>query len=203
LGFCGQRSDFANPDNSFIHRVYARRRGLPITLSVLYASVGRAAGIPVAGIALPGHFVVGRLDVRPPLVLDPFHGGRPLSQSVCDRIVRQVTRGQVSSADRYFVPTTPRAVLSRMLANLQMVYWDRRDDLRGLLAARLYCVLEPADPEPVRMRGYFYDRLGDAQAALADFECYLRRAPDTSEARRLRPRVVRLRHFVRESPGRQ
>jgi regulator of sirC expression with transglutaminase-like and TPR domain len=90
-----------------------------------------------------------------------------------------------------------------MLNNLQMVYWDRREDLRGLLAARLHCVLEPADPEPVRMRGCFYDRLGDAQAALADFECYLRRAPDASEARRLRPRVVQLRRVMGESPGPQ
>ena len=55
--------------------VLTRRRGLPILLSVVYVEVARRAGIQIAGVGLPGHFVVGHFGTDPPVLLDPFAGG--------------------------------------------------------------------------------------------------------------------------------
>jgi regulator of sirC expression with transglutaminase-like and TPR domain len=75
-GFTGNRKEYDHPDNSMLDLVLARRTGLPILLSVVYVEVARRAGIPLAGVGLPGHFVVGHFGADPPLLLDPFSRGR-------------------------------------------------------------------------------------------------------------------------------
>jgi regulator of sirC expression with transglutaminase-like and TPR domain len=75
-GFHGEEFGYDHPDNSMIDLVLERRLGLPILLSVVYIAVAGRAGVPLAGIGLPGHFVVGHLGADPPAVLDPYHGGR-------------------------------------------------------------------------------------------------------------------------------
>lgn len=199
LDFRGGRSDFSNPDYAFASKVLDSRRGLPITLSAIYLGVGRHAGVAVSGIALPGHFIVAHLDSPTPLFLDPFRGGQPLSKRACDRIVRDVTGGQATSIQRFLEPTLPRALLTRMLNNLQMIYWNRRDNVLGLLAARLLCTLNPSAADPIKVRGYFYDRLGETRSALVDYESYLRRASDAPDARQLKRRIAYLRESSRES----
>ena len=80
-GFTGDAREYDHPDNSMLPAVLERRRGLPITLSVLYVAVARRAGIPLHGVGLPGHFVAGHVPVaggRPEL-LDPFHAGVPIA----------------------------------------------------------------------------------------------------------------------------
>ena len=77
-GFAGDTDEYDHPDNSMLDRVLERRRGLPILLSVVYIEVARRARIPVAGVGLPGHFVVGHAGANPPVLLDPFNGGAVL-----------------------------------------------------------------------------------------------------------------------------
>jgi regulator of sirC expression with transglutaminase-like and TPR domain len=77
-GFRGDRENYDDPANSMLDLVLARRRGLPIVLSVVYVEVARRAGIPLAGVGLPGHFVVGHFGAEPPVLLDPFSGGRAI-----------------------------------------------------------------------------------------------------------------------------
>jgi regulator of sirC expression with transglutaminase-like and TPR domain len=193
LGFRGDRSDFTNPKNSFMHHVLQSRRGLPITLSAIYLGVARRAGVPLHGIGLPGHFIVGNPAREPVMFLDPFRMGRTLSHGACDQIVRQVTQGEVESATRFLKPTGTRSFLTRMLNNLQMVYWNRRDNIRGLLAARLLCVLNPGAAEHRKARAYFYDRLERPHDALADYESYLLHHPSAPDATRVQKRVAHLR----------
>ena len=66
---------YDHPDNSMLDLVLTRRRGLPILLSVVYVEVARRAGIELAGVGLPGHFVVGHFGAEPAALLDPFAGG--------------------------------------------------------------------------------------------------------------------------------
>jgi regulator of sirC expression with transglutaminase-like and TPR domain len=77
-GFAGARARYDHPDHSMLDLVLERRRGLPILLSVVYVEVARRAGIALAGVGLPGHYVVGHFGAQPPLLLDPFGGGAPV-----------------------------------------------------------------------------------------------------------------------------
>src|SRR5438552_340584 len=58
-GFTGNRDDYYDVENSYLDSVLARRTGIPITLSIVYMEVARQVGLPMQGIGLPGHFVVG------------------------------------------------------------------------------------------------------------------------------------------------
>src|SRR5829696_7811715 len=84
-GFAGNRADYYDPRNSFLHEVLDRRLGIPITLSIVVLEVGRRLGVPLSGVGLPGHFLVrDKVDDR--VFIDPFHGGRLLDESACRRL---------------------------------------------------------------------------------------------------------------------
>lgn len=125
-GFTGNRREYDHPDNSMLDLVLARRRGLPILLSVVYVEVGRRAGIPLAGVGLPGHFVVGHFGADPPVLLDPFAGGEP--------VVRGLAAGPVR-------PWAPPDIAMRMLNNLVAAFRRRGDLTAAIRAARLRLVL--------------------------------------------------------------
>lgn len=120
-GFAGDSEQYDDPDNSMLDLVLERRRGLPILLSIVYVEVARRAGIALAGVGLPGHYVAGHFGHVPPLLLDPFAGGAPFE-------------GAVPAAVRAW---GPHETALRMLNNLLGSYQRRADLARGLRAAEL------------------------------------------------------------------
>jgi regulator of sirC expression with transglutaminase-like and TPR domain len=118
-GFSGNVEEYDHPDNSMLDLVLRRRRGLPILLSVVYAEVARRAGVPIAGVGLPGHFVVGHFGADPPLLIDPFAGGAGVDGDVPPALARA---------------WTPAEIAMRMLNNLVGSY-ERRGNLGAAMRA--------------------------------------------------------------------
>src|ERR687885_2626468 len=87
LGFSGNVKRYYDPANSFLNEVVRRRRGLPITLSVLGMEVGRRLGLRLEGVGMPGHFL---LRHGPDVYVDPFDGGRVLDRAGCVERFRAV-----------------------------------------------------------------------------------------------------------------
>ena len=114
LGFAGNEADYADPRNSYLDEVLRRRLGIPITLSVLMLEVGRRQGLVLAGVGMPGHFLVRGADGA---FYDPFHGGVRLDEAGC-RMIFEATRGPVPFRPEYLRAVGSRAILARMLANL-------------------------------------------------------------------------------------
>lgn len=131
LGFTGDRMTYDDPRNSFLHEVVARRRGIPVTLAVLTIEVGRRIGVPVAGVSMPGHFLL-RDRVDPEVFVDPFAGGAVIDRQGCERLFRALHGPTAAFDERYLEPVGARAILARMLANLKNVY--RADGARLALA---------------------------------------------------------------------
>jgi regulator of sirC expression with transglutaminase-like and TPR domain len=125
-GFSGDREDYDHPRNSRLDEVLRRRRGLPILLSVVYVEAARRAGVPLAGVGLPGHFVVGHFGVDPPLLLDPFAGGVRLRAQAPAQLVR---------------PWNAHETSLRMLSNLVASYAVRGDLYNAIQAAHLRLAL--------------------------------------------------------------
>lgn len=128
-GFAGDRERYDDPDNSMLDVVLSRRRGLPILLSVIYIGVARRAGIPLAGVGLPGHFVVGHFGSDPPVLLDPFGGGVRIDAPVLENSVR---------------PWHPHQIAWRMLNNLVASY-QRRGALTPAIRAAQMRLIVPAE----------------------------------------------------------
>ena len=128
-GFAGDRERYDHPDNSMLDRVLATRRGLPILLSVVYLETARRAGIPLAGVGLPGHYVVGHFGADPPLLLDPFAGGVP-AQAPGPGVPRDAVR-----------PWGNHETALRILNNLVVALSGRADFTRAIRAAELRLML--------------------------------------------------------------
>jgi regulator of sirC expression with transglutaminase-like and TPR domain len=131
LGLSGDRDGYDNPLNSYIDRVLDRRLGIPISLSVVLIEVGRRCGVELEGVGMPGHFLVRDPKV-PHLLIDAFSGGQRLDSSACDRLYRALTGSQAGLSPDMLAATGPRAILARMLANLDRSF-ERRADRGSLL----------------------------------------------------------------------
>jgi regulator of sirC expression with transglutaminase-like and TPR domain len=132
-GYAGaDDDDYDDPANSMLDIVIERRRGLPILLSVLYVEVARRAGLALAGVGLPGHYVVGRFDPGPPMLLDPFGRGAPVDADDPEDVR----------------PWTPHETALRMLNNLVGSYTRRNDLGRAIRAAEMRLELDvPSAPK--------------------------------------------------------
>ncbi len=163
LGFRGDTRTYYDPENSFLHRVIARRVGIPITLSLLVIEIGRRAGIPLEAVGMPGHFLVGVPGER--VWLDAFAGGPLLDLAGCEARFREATgNGEVAFGPHLLPVVGPYAVLSRMLANLQVVYELRHSGPDLEWVARMRLVLpDAAAPEvlalasALELQGRFLD----------------------------------------------
>lgn len=205
LGFAGNADNYYDPRNSYLNEVIDRRRGIPISLSILYMEVGRKIGLPLVGVSFPGHFLV-RFSLRAAtLVLDPFSGGVPLSEDDLRKLLRRVIAGSgragLRSAadvaaelplDQFLEPAGHRQVLTRLLRNLKSIYQDKDDPQQLLSVINRILVITPEERGELRDRGIVYQRLEAFRAALKDLTEYLERDPEAADADEVRVRVVEL-----------
>lgn len=130
-GLQGDSEDYFAPENSCLHLVLRRRRGLPITLSVIYMEIARRLLRPVYGIALPGHFVCQFNDGLLNVFVDVFNGGRLLLPADAAALVESATGRRRALTPETLTPATPARILLRMLKNLRNAY-VRRGNEAGL-----------------------------------------------------------------------
>jgi regulator of sirC expression with transglutaminase-like and TPR domain len=130
LGIQGDDQTYDDPRNSYLNQVLNRRRGIPISLSVLLIEIGRRCGVRLEGVGMPGHFLV-RDPSAPNLLIDPFAGGRRLDHRDCARLLRASVGPDLELQASMLTAVGPRSILSRMLANLEHSF-RRRDDRDGM-----------------------------------------------------------------------
>lgn len=174
-GFEGDREHYDDLRNSCLNAVVARRRGIPITLSLVYMDVAARAGLDVRGVSFPGHFLVrcsgeGQHD---DLILDPFTGGVELSDTDCRRILMNHMGDDAVFARELLAPAAPRAIVERMLTNLKRLYVRQQAFADARRATDLLLALDPSALDERRDRGLLSFHLGDMHAALRDLERYL------------------------------
>ena len=171
-GFAGDGESYDQPTNSSVARVLARRKGMPITLSIVALEVGRLAGVRLTGVGLPGHFVVGGPDLPEGSFLDPFDEGALYDAGQLAQRLASIFGQPVSVGREILRPDPPRAILARVLLNLRRSY-ERRDRWEDALEA-LACseALEPGDETLARERGLLLVRCGRLDEALPVLEAY-------------------------------
>jgi regulator of sirC expression with transglutaminase-like and TPR domain len=193
-GFHGNEADYYDPRNSYLDQVLDRRVGIPITLSVVLIEVARRVGIALEGVSMPGHFLV-RLPGEPPVLLDPFEGGRLLSEHECEQRFRAVQGPAVPFDPGYLEPVGTIAILARMLNNLRNIHLQRQDSVSLEWVLRLRSLLPGATLDERTERAGVLAALARFDEAATLLEDLASEAPDeraasmTSKARRLRARL--------------
>ncbi|MBC3993092.1 transglutaminase family protein [Streptomyces sp. AC563] len=171
-GFHGTPADYRRLDSSLLHEVLRRRRGLPILLSVVWLEVARRAGAPVYGVALPGHFVVGFGDpAGAHALVDPFDGGRPLTDEDAGLLVAGATGAPLSPA--LLAPAEPLEIVLRVLNNIRAWAAARPERTDVQLWAVELSLLLPSHPARLRYeRGQLLVQRGDFRGGAAEMERY-------------------------------
>lgn len=196
-GFRGNQARYDDPMNSFLDVVIATRRGLPITLSVVYVEIARRLGLEAHGIGFPGHFlakVVGIDDRRErEIIVDPFFG-RTLTLADCAERLRAAAGDETPLDRRWLRPATATEIYVRMLNNLKLVYLRRGDGMAALGCFDRILVLAPEAALELRDRGLLLERLGCVLPALDDYTRFLELAPRHESAQAIRRRRDALVH---------
>ena len=201
LGFAGNVNDFYDADNSYLHRVLETRRGIPITLAILYIELASQIGLTARGVSFPGHFLVKlRMTTgiqQGEVVIDPFTG-HSLSRGELDELLAPYKRsgGLQDESDvplgLFLQAATAREVIARMLRNLKEIHRGAQDWRRLLQVQERLVVLLPQAWEERRDRGLVCAQLGNDAAAARDLSAYLEHAPDASDRARVAERLAAL-----------
>ena len=179
VGYRGPTAaEYADPANSLLDAVVDRRIGLPISLAIIELETAWRIGLPLVGIGLPGHFVVGGPDG---LLADPVAGGRRLTPDDCQALIRRAIGDGILFHAGMLRPTGRREILTRVLRNLRAARLSRRDWPAALDTIDLLQVLEPTDPEHGRDRGLLLGRMGRYGEAVRALTRYLDERPDAHD----------------------
>lgn len=125
--FRGNVEDYYAPENSLLPHVLESRRGLPLTLCMVYLFVARRLGAPLHPIGMPSHFIVRYGDAEEGLYIDPFHQGALMTREDCRRLLRHHVPQRVWQDD-YLLPISDHSLIERMLRNLVNAYAQRGDE---------------------------------------------------------------------------
>jgi regulator of sirC expression with transglutaminase-like and TPR domain len=178
LGFAGNVNDYYDPDNSYIHILLHTRRGIPITLAVLWMELAQGLGLSVRGVGFPGHFLVKVNLPMGQVVIDPMDG-KSLSREQLSERLEPYRRNsglldELETPLGLYLQTAPsRDIIARMLRNLKEIHKAQGDWERLLAIQERLIVLLPESWTEYRDRGLAHAQLGHTEQPLADLECYL------------------------------
>jgi regulator of sirC expression with transglutaminase-like and TPR domain len=199
LGFSGNVNDYYDPRNSYVHCVLETRRGIPITLALLYVELATQVGLDACGISFPGHFLAKVHMPQGEIVIDPFTG-QSMSRDALDALLMPYRRRGAKNGlgdaplGSFLQPARPREVIARMLRNLKEVFRSSQDAPRLLGIAERLVILLPDAWEERRDRGLVHAALGARFPAMADLAGYLEHAPDAPDRPAIRKRLAELGH---------
>lgn len=184
LGFRGDDVTYGDLRNSYLPDVLDRRRGIPVTLAIVWMAVANRLGLRSAGVGLPLHFVARCETGDGPVFVDAFYGAL-LDEEGCRRLVARAAGRDVSLPASAFRPLRPEEVLARMLRNLRSTH-ERAGRLHMALASvdRLLH-LQPLEVAALRDRAILMARLGRPTAAARALSRALALLPEGPERERL------------------
>jgi len=141
-GFMGDRTSYDAPLNTDMIRVIDRRKGLPVSLSILYVAAARRLGWTANALNMPGHVLVSVGPKESQAVVDPFNRGAPVSVMQVSTLVAQL--GGRVAADDPLAPMSNRMVLVRLLLNQASRAEQAGDHVRAMTIYQRMTVAAPS-----------------------------------------------------------
>ena len=177
--------DYYNPLNSYLNAVLERKKGIPITLSIIYLRVAHTVKFPMYPVSFPAHFLVKHVmeGENGEIIVDPFNRGRIMDDYSLKALLEQSFPHQNISLTRAFVEKATQAqVITRMLNNLKTSYSEAQDLEMYERANEMVLAIDPYNPDAVRDRGILLHKKGRSSEALAVLNSYLEIDPEADDA---------------------
>lgn len=190
LAFGANLNDYYAASNSYLHEVLRTRKGIPVSLAIVYAELAAQIGLRAQGVSFPGHFLV-KLSLSGfrqggEVVIDPV-SGQSLSREELDEMLGpyKASRGLVGDFEvplgLFLQAAPPREVIARMLRNLKEIHSTAEDWPRLLAVMNRLVILLPQAHEERRDRALVSAELGHTESAIRDLEAYLSQRPDADD----------------------
>ncbi len=195
-GLRGNDEDYYDPRNSYLNEVLDRKRGIPISLSIIYIEVARRISFPIDGIGFPGHFLVKHVTKNHEILIDAFNLGKILSASDCQELLDRVYGGAVSTHPSLLQGMDKRAIITRMLYNLKGIYYQKEHYHKALSIIERILMLNPGVPSEIRDRGLLYMQTSLFAKALVDLEYYLANTVAPEDSSQIQGHIKTLRSVV-------
>lgn len=201
LGFGGNVNDFYDPDNSYLSVVLHSRRGIPVSLAVLWLELAQGLGLTARGIGFPGHFMVKVNLPNGQVVIDPLTGQSISREELAARLEPYradvgLEAGQEAPLSQYLQVTPAREIIARMLRNLKDIHKNQADWQRLVAVQDRLLILLPQAWDEYRDRGLAQAELGRTPQAVRDLETYLAQTRDGHDSRGLSERLAQLRRSL-------
>jgi regulator of sirC expression with transglutaminase-like and TPR domain len=190
LGFAGNVNNYYDPRNSSVASVLQTRRGIPITLALLYMEIATQLGLQAQGVSFPGHFLVKLRMPRGDVVIDPC-SGRSLAREELEERLQPYRLQQGGPDDEaplalFLQPATARDTVARLLRNLKEIHRSACDWPRLAAVQQRLVILLPEGWEERRDLALVLFQLGRHEQAAHELGSYLQHRPDAGDAAALR-----------------
>jgi regulator of sirC expression with transglutaminase-like and TPR domain len=211
LGFSGNVNNYYDPDNSYPHAVLRTRRGIPISLAVLWLELAQGLGLNARGVGFPGHFMVKVNLPKGQVVIDPFTGQSLSREDLSERLIpfkhlNELPGSEIEKLEKpeeadiplglYLQSAKPRDIISRMLHNLKEVHKTAEDWQRMIPVQDRLIALNADAWSEYRDRGLAFAELGKATPAVRDFDIYLQNVVNAPDVKAIALRAQELRRAV-------
>ena len=182
----GDVENYEDPGNANLLHVIDTRRGLPITLGLLWLSAARAQGWQADALNFPGHFLIRLMDEDGErVILDPFHDGQDVSVADLRALLKALTTPDAELTPEVWAALGNRDMLLRLQNNVKLRHLERGNAAAALEAVTLMLLLSPQDHRLWRESGLMHMRLGDLEGAMAALDTYLDLAPPGPDRTRI------------------
>lgn len=195
LGFAGNVNNYYDPRNSYLPEVLKTRRGIPLTLALVYIELATQAGLRAQGVSFPGHFLVKLRLPRGEVIIDPFNG-QSLSRAELEALLQPLRdeRGLVDDDEAplglFLQAASAREVVARLLRNLHQIHRGADDLQRVAAVLRRLVILLPQACDERRELALVLAELGEHGAAADELAVYLQQRPSASDAEGLRRQLA-------------
>jgi regulator of sirC expression with transglutaminase-like and TPR domain len=140
-GFGGNTKNHHDPQNSYLNQVLESKKGNQISLAILYATLAQKLDIPVYGVNLPQHFILGYIDESNAekeygvlFYINAFNKGAIFGKHDVDQFLRQLN---LEPQPGFYSPCSNTEIIRRVIRNLISAYEnlgaaDKVDELKQL-----------------------------------------------------------------------
>ncbi len=181
-GLMGDEEAYQLPESSYLPEVIARKRGIPISLSILYMAVAKEIGLDLQGVAAPQHFLTRFDGIEGTIYLDPFVGGRIMDRDEVLHFLHEITNMPESELKPCLKPADSRAIVIRMLNNLKVLHAKHEDWPAAWRVQERLVALKPASYEERRDLAFIAMKSERTQEAIDLLEDCLAECPTNQTA---------------------
>lgn len=188
-GFSGDFEQYFSSDNTFVHKVLERRKGIPVSLGALLLYVAGRLDLPLFGVGFPTQFIL-RVDWpdRAPVFINPFDGEMLSQRTLRGWLIG--SNGPLAEVKREHLSTSDNpTIIGRWLAVTKSALLREENYRMALRCSEMALTFSPDDPYEIRDRGYIFQQLDCDRVAASDYEYFIEQCPDDPAAELLKLQV--------------